>query len=233
MKKSTKSTALETTLGHRFKDRALLNRALTHASARTGKTIQDNERLEFLGDRVLGLAIAELLCETFPEASEGDLARRFNRLVRGGTCAAIGRKIKLGPHLILSGSEAESGGRDKDTILADAVEALLGAVLIESGYNAARTIIRDLWAGELEKLPVVSVDAKSALQEWAQGRGLDLPDYTVVERSGPDHAPRFLSEVRIKGCKPASGEGTSKRAAEQAAAMAFLAREGVWKAHHG
>ncbi|MFZ4807332.1 MAG: ribonuclease III [Hyphomicrobiaceae bacterium] len=233
MKKTTKSTALETTLGHRFKDRALLKRALTHASARTGKTVKDNERLEFLGDRVLGLAIAELLCETFPEASEGDLARRFNRLVRGGTCAAIGRNIKLGPHIILSGSEAESGGRDKDTILADAVEALLGAVLIEAGYDAARTIIRTLWAGELEKLPAVSVDAKSALQEWAQGRGLELPDYMELERSGPDHAPRFLSEVRIKGCKPASGEGTSKRAAEQAAAMAFLSREGVWKAHHG
>ena len=218
MKKSTKSTALETTLGHRFKDRALLNRALTHASARTGKTIQDNERLEFLGDRVLGLAIAELLCETFPEASEGDLARRFNRLVRGGTCAAIGRKIKLGPHLILSGSEAESGGRDKDTILADAVEALLGAVLIESGYNAARTIIRDLWAGELEKLPVVSVDAKSALQEWAQGRGLPLPEYVVTKQDGPSHAPDFEITVTVQGFAPETGSGNSKRIAEQQAA---------------
>jgi len=233
MKRSTRITELEKSLGHKFKDRALFQRALTHASARSGKPLQDNERLEFLGDRVLGLAIAEYLCETFPEATEGELARRFNRLVRGGTCAAIGRKIGLGPHLILSGSEAESGGREKDTILADAVEALLGAVLIEAGYDVARGIVRTLWEPELEKLPAVSADAKSALQEWAQGRGMELPDYVEIERSGPDHAPRFISEVRINGCKPARGEGSSKRAAEQAAAMALLAREGVWKSTNG
>jgi len=233
MKRSTRITELEKSLGHKFKDRGLFQRALTHASARSGKPVQDNERLEFLGDRVLGLAIAEYLCETFPEATEGELARRFNRLVRGGTCAAIGRKIGLGPHLILSGSEAESGGREKDTILADAVEALLGAVLIEAGYDVARGIVRTLWEPELEKLPAVSADAKSALQEWAQGRGMELPDYVEIERSGPDHAPRFISEVRINGCKPARGEGSSKRAAEQAAAMALLAREGVWKSTNG
>lgn len=234
MKRPLKTTDLEKAIGYRFKDRALFQRALTHASARSGKTTLDNERLEFLGDRVLGLAIAELLCETFPQATEGELARRFNRLVRGETCALIGRAIGLGAHLILSGSEAENGGRDKDTILADAVEALLGAVLIEGGYDVARKLVRSLWAPELQKLPIVAVDAKSALQEWAQGRGLELPDYVEVERSGPDHAPRFVSEVRISGCKPARGEGSSKRAAEQSAAMALLAREGVWKAaQHG
>jgi ribonuclease-3 len=234
MKRAVKSTELEKAIGYRFKDRGLLQRALTHASARSGKTLQDNERLEFLGDRVLGLVIAELLCETFPQASEGELARRFNRLVRGGTCALVGRQINLGTYLILSGSEAENGGRDKDTILADAVEALLGAVQLEAGYDAARMLVRKLWTPELDKLPVVAVDAKSALQEWAQGRGLDLPDYVEVERSGPDHAPRFISEVRIAGCKPARGEGSSKRAAEQSAAMTLLAREGVWKAQqHG
>lgn len=233
MKRPAKTTDLEKAFGHRFKNRALLKRALTHASARSSKSGEDNERLEFLGDRVLGLAIAELLCEAYPKASEGDLARRFNRLVRGGMCAAVGRQIGLGTYLILSGSEAESGGRDKETILADAVEALLGAVLIEAGYDTARTIVRRLWAPELEKLPAVALDAKSALQEWAQGRGLDRPDYVEIERSGPDHAPHFIAEVRIDGCKPARGEGTSKRAAEQAAAMVLLAREGVWKGSNG
>jgi ribonuclease-3 len=233
MKRPARTTELEKAIGYKFKNRALLQRALTHASARSSKTLEDNERLEFLGDRVLGLAMAELLCEKLPQANEGELARRFNRLVRGGTCATIGRLIGLGPHLILSGSEAESGGREKDTILANAMEALLGAVMLEAGFDAARRMVRTLWAGELDKLPVVAVDAKSALQEWAQGRGLDLPDYIEIERSGPDHAPRFVSEVRIKGCKPSRGEGSSKRSAEQAAAMALLSREGVWKSTHG
>ncbi|KAB8320301.1 hypothetical protein SD81_001400 [Tolypothrix campylonemoides VB511288] len=151
MKRPARTTELEKAIGYKFKDRALLQRALTHASARSSRTVEDNERLEFLGDRVLGLAIAELLCEKLPQANEGELARRFNRLVRGGTCAQIGRAIGLGPHLILSGSEAESGGRDKDTILADAMEALLGALMIEAGFDQARKIVRALWAGELEK----------------------------------------------------------------------------------
>lgn len=233
MKRSSKSSELEKALGYKFKDRALLARALTHSSARAGRTAEDNERLEFLGDRVLGLAIAELLCERYTQANEGELARRYNRLVRGGTCAGVGRRLGLGPHLILSGSEAESGGRDKETILADAVEALLGAILVEAGYETARRTVRALWANEVDKLPHVPADAKSALQEWAQGKGLELPDYVEVARSGPDHAPHFVSEVRIAGHPPARGEGASKRAAEQAAAMALLAREGVWKMDHG
>lgn len=231
MARARKPTELETALGYRFKSRELLDRALTHASARSskGNNGQDNERLEFLGDRVLGLAVAELLCERYPTAREGELARRYNRLVNGDTCAAIGRAIGLGDHLILSPSEIESGGRDKDTILADAVEALLAAVFLEAGFDPARSLIRRLWMVEIDRAPAVAIDAKSALQEWAQGRGLELPRYRSVERSGPDHAPRFVTEVRIEGCKPARGEGASKRSAEQAAAMELLSREGVWK----
>lgn len=221
---------LEARLGYTFTDRALLKKALTHASVRQASAKRrDNERLEFLGDRVLGLAIAELLSEVYTTATEGELARHFNRLVRGGTCAEVARSLDLGPALVLSESEAGSGGRDKETILADACEALLGAVFLEAGYTVARQVVRQLWMPKLDGEPVATADAKSALQEWAQGQGLSLPSYTEVAREGPDHAPRFTSEVRIKGRKPARGEGASKRAAEQAAAASLLAREGVWK----
>jgi ribonuclease-3 len=221
---------LEARLGYAFKDRALLKKALTHASVRQASAKRrDNERLEFLGDRVLGLAVAELLSAVYPAASEGELARLYNRLVRGGTCAEVARALDLGPSLVLSDSEAGSGGRDKDTILADACEALLGAVFLEAGYETARDLVREHWSVKLKGTPAEAADAKSALQEWAQGKGLSLPEYVEVDRQGPDHAPRFTSEVRIKGTKPARGEGASKRAAEQAAATALLAREGVWR----
>ena len=229
MLRARKFKELETALGYRFKTPGLGERALTHASVRGGKsqTRGDNERLEFIGDRVLGLAVAEFLHEAFPKASEGDLARRYNRLVRGETCAKVARAIDLGKHMILSDSEAESGGREKETILADAMEALLGAVLLDSSYDKARGVVQRLWQGEFEEHPVVAADAKSALQEWAQGRGLARPEYIEISRAGPDHAPHFTSEVRISGREPARGQGASKRAAEQAAATALLAREGV------
>jgi ribonuclease-3 len=180
-----------------------------------------------VGDRVLGLAIAEILNQQYPNANEGELARRFNRLVRGEACAKVARAIGLGAHLILSESEADSGGRDKSTILADAAEALLGAVFVDGGFEKARAVVRRLWQDQSEVVPEVAVDAKSALQEWAQGQGLALPKYTVVSRKGPDHAPHFTAEVIIMGKAPAQGEGASKRVAEQAAATALLAREGV------
>jgi ribonuclease-3 len=183
---------------------------------------------------VLGLAVVELLNELCPTANEGDLARRFNRLVRGAACANVARQIGLGPHLILSNSEAESGGRAKETILADAIEALLGAIFLEAGFDVARDVVRTLWATQLRQLPQIAADAKSALQEWAQGQGLELPEYIEIARSGPDHAPHFVAQVTIKGKQPAQGEGASKRQAEQAAANALLAREGVWKSSsHG
>jgi len=187
----------------------------------------DNERLEFIGDRVLGLAVAEMLHEAYPLANEGELARRYNRLVRGAACSVVARRLGLGSFLILSESEDESGGREKETILADAVEALLGAVFIEAGFNIARTVVRKLWGAQIEELPHAIADPKSALQEWAQGRGLELPEYVAISRTGPDHAPHFITEVHIVGRKPARGEGASKRQAEQAAASALLAREGV------
>ena len=215
MKRKRKHSDLEKALGYRFKDTDIATRSLTHSSTRGAGSRGDNERLEFLGDRVLGLAMARALIEAYPDDAEGELARRFNQLV------------KRGDHLILSDSEAHSGGRSKDTILADAMEALLGAIFIDGGYDKASAVVVRLWAPSLATLPKSSVDPKSALQEWAQGRGLPLPRYVETARSGPDHAPRFVSEVRITGCKPAQGTGASKRAAEQAAATAMLLREGV------
>ncbi len=218
-------------LGFAFKDRALVELALTHASARPSpKPNEDNERLEFLGDRVLGLAIAELLTQTFPESSEGELARRYNQLVRAETCAEIAKEWELGQLILMSGGEAESGGRGKKTILANACEAVLGAIFIEGGYQAARDVVCRFWATELASLDLALPDAKSILQEWAQGRRLSLPRYVEIAREGPDHKPRFTSEVQIDGVAPERGHGANKRAAEQAAALAMLLREGVWQA---
>ena len=218
-------------LGFAFKDRSLVELALTHASARPSlKPNEDNERLEFLGDRVLGLAIAELLTQTFPEASEGDLARRYNQLVRAETCAEIAKEWELGQLILMSGGEAESGGRGKKTILANACEAVLGAIFIEGGYQTARDVVFRFWATELASLDLALPDAKSILQEWAQGRRLSLPRYVEIAREGPDHKPRFTTEVQIDGVAPERGHGANKRAAEQAAALAMLLREGVWQA---
>lgn len=218
-------------LGHAFKNRSLIELALTHASARPSlKPNEDNERLEFLGDRVLGLAIAELLTASFPEASEGELARRYNQLVRAETCAEIAQDWELGKLILMSGGEAESGGRGKKTILANACEAVLGAVFIDGGYAAARDIVHRFWAAELSGYGLATPDAKSVLQEWAQGRRLSLPRYIEIAREGPDHAPRFTAEVQIDGVAPERGHGANKRAAEQAAALAMLLREGVWQA---
>jgi ribonuclease-3 len=219
---------LETALGYRFKSRALLDRALTHASRRSEEAGgEDNERLEFLGDRVLGLAVAELLLERDPKANEGALARRFNLLVRKEACARIGRTLDVGPLLLLSAAEDDSGGRNKDTILADATEAMLAAIFLEAGYAIVRDVVRHLWSPLIEGLPDTVADAKSMLQEWAQGQGLPLPRYVAIERTGPDHAPHFTTEVSIEGRRPARGTGASKRSSEQAAASAMLAREGV------
>jgi ribonuclease-3 len=227
--------SFETALGYRFKDRQLLDRALTHASVRSqaraprSQETIDNERLEFLGDRVLGLVMAELLLEVYPAASEGDLAKRFNTLVRGETCAQVARRWGLGPQLNLSDSEADSGGRDKDNILADACEAVLAAVFIEAGFDTARKLVRRHWQPLVEAMPSEAADAKSTLQEWAQAQGLPTPAYHEVKREGPDHAPRFTTEVRIDARRSAAGTGPSKRAAEQEAATQLLIKAGVWK----
>jgi ribonuclease III len=218
-------------LGYAFNDHSLVELALTHASARPSlKPNEDNERLEFLGDRVLGLAVAELLTASFPEASEGELARRFNQLVRAETCVEVALRWELGKLIIMSGGEAESGGRSKKTILANACEAVLGAIFLDGDYEAARNVVHRFWVSELRGLDLAVPDAKSILQEWAQGRRLPLPRYIEVAREGPDHKPRFTAEVQIDGVAPERGNGANKREAEQAAALAMLLREGVWQA---
>ncbi|CFX42259.1 Ribonuclease 3 [Candidatus Filomicrobium marinum] len=228
IKKNKDLKALETALGYKFKSHDLLRCALTHSSARSvDADTDDNERLEFIGDRVLGLVMAELLGETMPTAREGDLARRFNQLVRRETCATVARQINLGRYLILSPSESDNGGRDKDTILADAMEALLAAIFLDGGFPKARATVRSLWEPQCRQPSCSDQDAKSALQEWAQGRGMPLPRYVEISRTGPDHAPVFIAEVQIDGTEPGRGEGPSKRAAEQAAASSVLQREGV------
>ncbi|HLO23937.1 MAG TPA: ribonuclease III [Methyloceanibacter sp.] len=232
-RRDTVLTQLFERLGYAFKNRSLIELALTHASARPSlKPNEDNERLEFLGDRVLGLAIAELLTASFPEASEGELARRYNQLVRAETCAEVAQDWELGKLILMSGGEAESGGRGKKTILANACEAVLGAIFIDGGYAAARDIVHRFWAAELSGYGLATPDAKSVLQEWAQGRRLPLPRYIEIAREGPDHAPHFTAEVQIDGVAPERGHGANKRAAEQAAALAMLLREGVWQAPH-
>lgn len=226
----TKLAPLTARLGHDFADPVLLEIALTHASASPGsKPNEDNERLEFLGDRVLGLAIAELLSERFPNEREGELARWFNHLVRTESCAEVGLDWELGELIVMSSGEASSGGRQKKTIIANACEAVLGAVFTDGGYEAARAVVRKAWSRYLSDLKEAAPDAKSVLQEWAQGQGLPLPNYEEIAREGPDHAPRFTSRVDVEGLAAAEGEGSNKRAAEQSAASVMLMREGVWQ----
>ena len=222
---------LEELLGYRFADRSLLTASLTHASIQRNQRRggDDNERLEFLGDRVLGLAISALLIKVYPEAREGDLARRYNRLVRRKMCAEVATGLGLGKFLIISAGEERSGGRTKSTILANAMEALLGAVFLDGGYDAADKIIVTLWTPKLLVGREVQLDAKTALQEWAQGQGLMLPVYKTVDRKGPDHQPLFVTEVEVEGVGTGRGEGTSKRAAEQRAAQNLLETEKVWE----
>ena len=219
---------LEARIGHVFSDKALIKGALTHVSALgTARRAQTNERLEFLGDRVLGLAIAELLFEKFPKAEEGEMSRRFADLVRKETCANVARRWDMGPHLHLGPSEMRSGGRDRTAILGDACEALIAAVFLDAGYETARALVFRGFADLIvETLPPV-VDPKSVLQEWAQGRGLPAPLYREVSRSGPDHKPQFVIAVDVQGFDAAQASGASKRLAEQSAAQAFMEREGL------
>ena len=209
-------------------DRGLLHEALIHSSARNESGGRDNERLEFLGDRVLGLSIAALLFERFPQARELELARHFNALVCKTTCAEIARRLQLGPHLIMAASEARSGGRKKEVILADACEALLGGILADGGVLAAEAAVHRLWAPFIGAAEGPAPDAKTALQEYAQSQRWGLPEYREIARSGADHAPSFTVEVTVRGLKPERGAGSSLKKAQQAAAEALLKREAVW-----
>ena len=212
-------------LGHSFADTAILEEALIHASAnRRSGNAPDNERLEFLGDRVLGVVIADHLLRRYETADAGALARQFNTLVRRESLAEIAAQIGLGDHLKLSKSELSSGGDRKPAILADACEAVIGALYVDGGLEAAAGFIHRYWDARAEDVAQAPKDAKTALQEFAQARALGRPVYTVVEQAGPPHDARFTIEVRIEGAPPAAGNGRSKRAAEQGAAGALLAR---------
>lgn len=210
-------------IGHRFARPELLLRAVTHSSI-SSVTRPSNERLEFLGDRVLGLTMAEALFRADTTAAEGQLAPRLNSLVRQETCADVARDIGLGDVLRLGRSEMLSGGRRKEALLGDALEAVIAAVYLDAGFDAARDMVLRLWGDRVRMAPAQARDGKSALQEWAQGRGLPPPTYHETGRSGPDHQPVFTVEVRLSTGDMAAATAPGKRPAEQAAARALLAR---------
>lgn len=210
-------------LGHDFTDPEVLIQAVTHSSL-SSPTRSDNQRLEFLGDRVLGLVIAEALSDRDPTASEGLMAPRFNALVRKETCADVARELDLGAALKMGRSEMISGGRRKQAILADAMEAVIAAVYRDAGFDVARALILRLWDSRIDKAKDDARDAKTTLQEWAQARGMKPPQYVEVGRSGPDHAPVFEIEARLSNGVSAIGSAESKRNAQQAAAKAVLAQ---------
>ncbi len=215
-------------LGHRFQRRALLDEALTHASAGVAASGRDNERLEFLGDRVLGLVVTELLIDSFPNETEGGLAPRLNALVRKETLADVARAIGIEKYLRLGANDdARARPNLAPAILADACEAVIAALYLDGGYKAARKFIERHWLERLRALAEVPRDAKTILQEWAQGRGLAPPNYRLLSREGPDHAPSFTVAAELPGFASVTADGASKRAAEQAAAMGFLRREGL------
>ena len=212
-------------LGYRFTDKALLRHALTHASTRNAS--DDYERLEFLGDRVLGLVIAEDLFRLNPDQREGHMSARHSQLVRGETCAAAGRALRLEDFMVMGASERSKGLALNGTVMGDVVEALIGGIYLDGGLEAARGFIQRNWKPMLEKSSSHDKDAKTFLQEWALARALPIPAYRVVSRDGPEHEPVFVVEVEVKGKALAQGTAKSKRAAEQDAAELFLKREGI------
>jgi ribonuclease-3 len=217
--------ALEEALGHKFAMPRLLDQALTHRSAlrARGKVTEGYERLEFLGDRVLGLLVAELLVHRFAEEQEGELTRRHTALVRRDTLVRVARTVELGRFLRLSRGEADAGSRESPTLLADACEAVIAALYLDGGLEAARPFIERYWTPLIAEDPIPPRDAKTALQEWAQAERLPLPSYTTVAVEGPSHGPVFTVAVAVEGLAPVEARGRSKRAAEQAAAERMLA----------
>lgn len=224
MTDAARHAALEESLGHVFADRKLLERALTHASASRRAS---NERLEFFGDRVLGLVIAEWLFAEYPDDAEGLLALKYNTLVRGEACAAAAESAGLSQHVVMAPSEALNGGRHKVVILGGVCEAVIAAIYLDAGYEAARNFILRHWEGSFAHLGEEMRDPKTMLQEWAQARSRatrGTPVYRNVSREGPDHAPRFVVEVSVAGEEAERGEGSSMRDAQHAAARAMLDR---------
>ena len=217
--------------GYAFKDLRLLETALTHSSA--VKATSNNERLEFLGDRVLGLIVADMLLKQFPEAREGDIAPRFNALVEARTCSNIGLEIELDKYMRADSALKSGGRRAGGNYLADAVEALVAAIYVDGGIDAARAFVLRFWE-PLARLAIEKpANPKGELQEWISKSSEVRPAYSIEGREGPDHQPVFTVSVRVAGFEPAQGTGSSRRAAEEAAAAAFLVREGVWTAEGG
>ncbi|SEK43739.1 ribonuclease III [Roseovarius nanhaiticus] len=223
MKLSGELTNFAGRLGHEFTRPALLIEAVTHPSM-SSPSRADNQRLEFLGDRVLGLVMAEALLEHDPTAAEGQLAPRFNALVRKEACADVARQIDLGKVLKLGRSEMLSGGRRKEALLGDAMEAVIAAVYLDAGFDAARAMIMRLWGARIGDVADDARDPKTALQEWAQARGMTPPKYLQTDRSGPDHAPQFTITAQLPNGAAEAATAGSKRQAEQAAAQMLLTR---------
>ena len=227
--------ALARNLGHDFRDPSLLDQALTHASVgegaerdARGRPFLDNQRMEFLGDRVLGLLVADRLMRDLPTADEGEMSSRLHALVDKPTCARVAEAMGVGGAMRLSPGEAKQGGRRREGILGDAMEAILAAVWLDGGIDAARRVFERAWAAELAAPPRRALtNPKSALQEWALGQGRPLPTYRIVERTGSDHAPTFTVEASVAGYEPLTARGRSRQEAEKAAATALLQREGV------
>lgn len=210
---------LQQRIGYKFRDIALLNRALTHPSLSKQENYQ---RLEFLGDTVIALVVARIIYDLFPDEQEGELARRLAGLVRSETLADVAREIGLGDDLKVALSELQSGGRNNNSNLEDAMEALIGAIYLDGGLAAVEKFAVPIWSQLAKNMVAAPKDAKTALQEWAQGRGLPLPGYNVLEAEGAAHAPVFTIEVTVKGYAPAQAKASSKRAAQQEAAKILL-----------
>ena len=223
MRLSAELQAFSGRIGHTFKDPGLLITAVTHAS-RQSTDRSNNERFEFLGDRVLGLVMAEALLAADPTAAEGLLAPRLNALVRKETCAEVAREFELGEVLRLGRSEMISGGRRKDALLGDGLEAVIAAVYLDGGFAAAKRAVLNMWGRRIDTVDADARDAKTALQEWSQARLGAAPTYREVSREGPDHAPIFTIEVKLMSGERETAKAGAKRQAEQAAARAMLIR---------
>lgn len=225
-------------LGYQFHDDDLLIRAMTHASAiagnagagntGAGRTQGNYQRLEYLGDRVLGLVVAHMLFERYVDADEGELSRRLAALVRRETCADVAGDIGLGEHIWLGDGEAQTGGRHKEAILGDVCESVIGAIYLDGGLAEARDFIIRNWGERMDNTTPRLKDAKTTLQEWAHAKGLGMPVYRLLSRTGPDHAPLFKISVSLPGLAPGEGSGPNKRGAEQEAATSLLKQDGDW-----
>ncbi|MFK7791714.1 MAG: ribonuclease III [Devosiaceae bacterium] len=223
--------AVEQALSHQFADQELLARALTHASYSGGQSdpTQTYQRLEFLGDRVLALVIADALASRFPRADEGELARRLNHLVRAETCAVIAKNIGIDRHVRTDDLDITKPTRAARAVLADVCEALIAALYLDGGIEVAERFILTHWQAVMDEADAARRDPKTALQEWAHSRRKATPRYDETSREGPDHAPVFNIQVSVDGVEPMEAQGKSKRDAQQLAAKALLVREGVWK----